>query len=173
MMKEFWDRNIPEDQVKAILKDDSHERFIELAALLLLRSNEPKKVFSLYFDRVLFAKNWARIKKQMNKDEWGSRRIVFWQAIYEKLLEQLKSQGMSFRHPQQKPRAEICRHVGQLIKSRRQNKQLTQKELAQKLGISQQIISQIEKGKQNVSLLTLQGVISGTGGRLVIKVKDA
>ena len=170
-MQEFWDRNISEDQLKAILKDGSHTRFIELAAVLLLRNNEPKKVFELYLDRVLFAQNWPQIKKQMSKDQWGNPRIIFWQAIYEKLLEKLKGEGMKFRVSSSEPRAEICRRVGQMIKDKRQSQKLTQKEFAQKLGVAQQVISQIENGKENLSLLTLQNIISATGGSLIIDIK--
>ena len=171
-MKEFWDRNISEEQLKVILKDDSHPRFVEICAILLLRNNEPRKVFELYLHRILFAKNWTKIKKQMNKNQWGSSRIDFWQAIYEKVAEQLKDQGIQIRAFHDKPRAKICHEVGQILKERRQNQNLTQEELAQKLGIKQQVISQIESGQGNPSLLTLNAIVSGTGGNLAITVTE-
>jgi len=39
----------------------------------------------------------------------------------------------------------------------------SQKELAQKLRISQQIISRIESGRENISLLTLEKVAAALG----------
>lgn len=171
-MEEFWDRNISEEQLKSILNDEHHPRFIELSALLLLRNNEPKKVFEFYLDRILFAQNWPKIKRQMRKNQWGSQRIDFWQAIFEKLAEQLKDKGISLRSHDHEPRAKICHEVGKIIKDRRQRQNLTQKELADRLGIKQQVVSQIENGKGNPSLLTLSAIVAGTGGTLVINVTE-
>ena len=169
-MKEFWDRNITEEQLKEILNDETHPRFTEMGALLLLRNNEPKKVFKLYLNRILFAKNWSKIKKQMRKNQWGSQRIDFWQAIFEKLAEQLKDKGISLRSHDQEPRAKICFVVGKIIRDRRQQQNLTQKQLADKLGIKQQVVSQIEKGRGNPSLLTPNTIVAGTGGTLTFNV---
>ena len=171
-MQEFWDRNISEEQLKAILSDENHPRFIEMSALLLLRNNEPKKVFELYLNRILFAQNWSKIKRQMRKNQWGSQRIDFWQAIFEKVAEQLKDQGISLRSYDHEPRAKICYDVGKIIRDRRQQQNLTQKELADKLGIKQQVVSQIESGKGNPSLLTLSAIVAGTGGTLAIHVTE-
>jgi len=171
-MKEFWDRNITEEQLIEILSNEKNARFIEMSALLLSRNNEPKKVFGLYLDRILFAKNWTKIKKKMKKNQWGNQRIEFWQAIYEKIAEKLKGSGISLRSHDQKPRSEICFVIGEIIRNRRQKQNLTQKQLAEKLGIKQQVVSQIENGKGNPSLITLNAVVAGTGGTLAFNVLE-
>ena len=83
----LWDRNIPPIKVKNILTDERHPKFTELAALLLARKNTPKEVFKNYLSRDTFFRNWQRIKKKMRQDKWTEDRIIFWQAVYEKLAE--------------------------------------------------------------------------------------
>jgi len=65
-----------------ILKDDSDPRFTEYASLVLSRVGKPKEVFISYLDKMLFLKNWRRIKRKMRKDRWNDARIVFWDEAY-------------------------------------------------------------------------------------------
>ncbi|VAX34833.1 hypothetical protein MNBD_UNCLBAC01-1472 [hydrothermal vent metagenome] len=154
----LWDRKISLRKVKSVLKDDQNIQFVSLCALLLSRKNIPKEVFGVYLDKQVFVQNWHRIKKQMRKDQWNSPRIVFWQAIYEKLLEIFKDKGVIFRKPKSASSCdEFCRNVGKGIKEQRRSQDLSQKDLAKKLGISQQIISRIERGG-NTSLLTIKKI---------------
>lgn len=69
-----------------------------------------------------------------------------------------------------KPETALCREVAQKIKSTRKQKGLTQNELAKKLRISQQLISRIESGKENISLLTLKKIASGLEAKLQIEI---
>ncbi len=153
----LWDRNIPTSKIDYILKDDNHERFSEIAALLLSRKNAPREVFDNYLDKKIFFRNWPRIKKNMRRNNWNDHRITFWQAVYEHLMKIFKEEGVKIPLRQQKPpTAEICLTVGQKIRKLREESRLTQKGLSEKLCISQQIISRIERGRDNVSLRTLQ-----------------
>jgi len=68
----------------------------------------------------------------------------------------------SWNNPQNK----FCRFIADKIKQRRKEKGLTQKALARKLKISQQMISRIENGKENISLLTLKNVVDSLEGRV-------
>ncbi|MFC1808431.1 hypothetical protein ACFL0T_08740, partial [Candidatus Omnitrophota bacterium] len=93
----LWDRKISLSAVKKILNDPGHREFTLFAPLLLVRNNEPSKVFKEYMDPEVFCKNWARIKKAMRKDKWSNQRITFWQAVYEKLIEKYRKKGIKFR----------------------------------------------------------------------------
>lgn len=160
----LWDRNIPEEELKDILKDPQHERFVEIAALLLSRNNVPKDIFSQYLDRKVFVQNWRRIKRQMRKNKWNDSRIIFWKAIYEKLFSDYKLKGVEvFERKIEKRNIGLSRDVGQKIRNLREEEKLSQKELAQKMGISQQMISRIETGRENLCFSSLEKIITALG----------
>ena len=91
----------------------------------------------------------------MRKNKWNNPRIDFWQAIYETVKLKLKKKGYVIRGASAfKPDA-LSGSVGKKLKEIRQRKKLSQNALAKKLSISQQMISRIEKGAENISLRTL------------------
>ncbi len=164
----LWDRKISVSQAKRILKDPKRNNFVFLAALLLSRKNDPKEVFGDYIDPLIFCKYWAAIKKRMRADKWNDARIVFWQAIYEKLLEKYRGKGVSFRKESLKIKSALSEETGRQIRDIRQEQGLSQKELAGKLGVSQQLISRIEKGKENIALSTLNNMSRALGRKIEI-----
>jgi DNA-binding XRE family transcriptional regulator len=167
----LWDKNISMEEIQKILKDPDNPRFIIMAEALLSRNNVPKEVFAAYLDRRTFVENWTRIKRQMRKDSWNNPRIIFWQFVYERVLEKFRQDGIKiFERKSKSPVNEFCRHVGGQLKRVRKKMHLTQDQLAQKIGISQQMISRIESGQENMSLTTLHTVTSGLGGELSIRV---
>ena len=165
----LWDTNISAEEIQKILKDPQNARFVNMAALLLSRSNTPKEVFEQYLDKNVFVQQWARIKRQMRKDAWNDPRIIFWQAVYEKLISEFKEKGIPVRIIKRAREShELCRDIGEKIRNLRQQIGLTQADLAQKLGVSQQIVSRIETGQDNMALLTLKKVAQGLGKEVLI-----
>ena len=170
----LWDRNISVDKIQKILKDTHHERFVATAALLLSRNNVPKEIFAQYLNRKIFVQHWSRIKRQMRKDAWNDPRIIFWQAVYEKLLAEFKQKGISIRPmKEEKIVNDLARQIADKLKNFRRNLHLTQKELADRIGISQQIISRIEKGRDDMRLHTLVNIFSFLGEQIVIESRSA
>lgn len=166
----LWDRNIPAKEIKNILTDERHPKFTELAALLLARKNTPKEVFKNYLPRDTFFRNWQRIKKKMRQDKWTEDRIVFWQAVYEKVAEIFREEGITIRPLKTiSPGDELFRDVGEQIKNLRKQAGLTQNNLAQKLDVSQQVISRVESGRDNVSLLTIKQVVGALGHKVTVQ----
>lgn len=166
----LWDRNISIEEIKNILRNPQHPRFLEIASLLLSRENSPKEIFKEYLDQVLFVSNWARIKRQMRKNSWSDPRIIFWQAVYEKLVAGIKSRGITIRERAGTAvPSGLNQSAAAKIKSARQELNLTQQEFADRLGISQQIISRIEKGQSDLRLSTLERVLRFLGERAEIK----
>lgn len=155
----LWDKKLTLAEVKDILKDESNERFVDIASTLLSRKNNPKEVFEEYVDKIDFAKNWPKIKRRMRKDKWNNPRITFWQAVYEKLLAIYSEKGIKVRLSGALPDSELCEYIGDQVKKIREEMKLTQNALADKMGISQQIISRIERGRENISLKTLERII--------------
>ena len=170
----LWDRNISMEEIKRILKNPQSERFGGIAALLLSRNNIPKEIFNEYLDQKTFVQNWARIKRQMRKDAWNDPRIIFWQAIYTKLVSEFKEKGMAIRSAKgQMVRDESCQRIGNEIKDKRQKMDWTQNELAERLGVSQQIISRIENGRDNMSFLTIKKIYQVLGEPFNIEAPNA
>ena len=164
----LWDRKIDISRVKSILNDPGDKEFFALAALLLARNNEPREVFSKYIKPLVFCKNWNGIKKIMRKDKWAAQRIIFWQAVYEKIADKYRSRGIVFREGTYAVKNIICKETGARIGNIRREQGLSQKEFAKKIGISQQVISRVEKGKENVSLIMLNNISRALNKRLEI-----
>ena len=167
----LWDRKIGEQKAKIILNNPKNKHFLSLAGILLSRKNTPKEVFKNYLKPIDFLQNWQKIKKQMRKDSWANPRIEFWQAIYEKLREKYKKNGVLNREIcPVKPKNEFCGAIAEKIKAIRKQKGITQSSLAKKLKVSQQMVSRIEKGKENISLLTLKNIVDGLGAKLHLEI---
>lgn len=168
----LWDRKISVKQARAILKNPSNRHFFILSALLLSRKNTPGEVLRYYLEPKLFLRYWRKIKTRMRKDAWNNPRIEFWQAIYEKLKEKYERKGITFPEEfiAQRPDNGFCKEVADKMKMARKQRGLTQAELAKKLKISQQIISRIESGRENVSLQTLKKITDGLDAQLSIDI---
>ncbi|MBU1122221.1 MAG: helix-turn-helix transcriptional regulator [Candidatus Omnitrophota bacterium] len=164
----LWDVELTESRAKKILKDTKHKDFFVVVSLLLSRNNQAKDIFKEYLDPLIFCNYWARIKKRMRQDRWNTSRINFWQTIFDKLKDRYHSRGIILRKTEKISRDKLCRDVGDKIRSLRQEKNFSQKEFADKLGISQQLISRIEKGQENVSLVTLKNLVRALGRKVSI-----
>lgn len=167
----LWDRKISLSSAKAILNNPEDKLFISLSALLLSRKNSPQEVFKGHLKPKDFCQNWQRIKKKMSQDDWNNPRIEFWQAVYEKLIEKFRKRGISFEKPKVIVADEFCKMVGDKIRAIRKEKGLNQGDLARKLNVSQQMISHIESGKENISLRTLKNIVDSLGLKAEIEIK--
>lgn len=65
----------------------------------------------------------------------------------------------------------IVEKVGELIRETRKRKGLTQKELGETMGLSESTINKYEAGRQNLSLETVQKIVTALGGDLEINFK--
>jgi DNA-binding XRE family transcriptional regulator len=164
----LWDRNISSAAAKKIMKDTGTKEFVPLAALLLSRNNDSKDVFRHYLKPLVFCKQWAAIKRRMRKDKWSEPRIVFWQAIYENLSDRYRKKGIVFRGEMSQAKEPLCYATGKQISGIRREQGLSQKEMAKKIGISQQLISRIEKGRENASVSTLANMARALNKKLEI-----
>jgi len=164
----LWDSRLKEGRVRKILKDGGHPKFDIYAERLLSRVSDPKMVFSIV-DKVTFCKKWPSIKKRMKKDLWIKSRVVFWQTIYERILEQLKEQGIRIRKLQGTEISPERIELSRQIRNIREKLGYTQKDMAEKLGVIQQYISKIENGRENLSMDTARRIADVLGKRLIIK----
>lgn len=164
----LWDKNISENKLKEIFADKNNLRFISLTALLLSRKNSAEEVFKEYIKREDFFVRWHSIKKRMRKNSWNDQRIEYWQAIYDTLKKIPAIVELRQKEFKELPFA-LSREIAEQIREEREKLGLTQKNLADKLDISQQIISRVESGKHNISLATLNKIYQKLGISLTVK----
>ena len=165
----FWDKKMSLEEIKNILRDESHEEFISLAALLLGRTTDIKGVFSNYLDKITFCKNWRKIKQKMRKDKWNSPNINFWDEVYHVVVEKNKIQIVQKREILKKPE---LGNLSDIIKKTRRENGWTQKELSENVGLSQQTISLMESGKFNFSVKTLMKILGALKLKFELKPRD-
>lgn len=168
----FWDKNIEVGEIKSALSDESHPEFIELAALLLSRVNQPKEVFDNYIDKKLFCRNWRRIKRRMRRNKWNDARIIFWDEVY-----RVAAKGMDkdeLKRADRRPLSQDAQTAGIFAKIRevRLRFGLTQAQLGEKAGLSQQTVSFVEKGYVNISLQTLNKITAAIGLKIYIAERE-
>ena len=142
---------VSEEHVQKILQNKNHPEFYIFAEKLFARVNDPKLAFE-YVDKKIFYRTWLSIKKRILKDTWAKPAVDFWEKIY--ALEIIGNQRLT---------------LAQRIKAVRVKKKLTQKQLADRLGVIQQHISRIESGNENVTFHTLQKLAQALNSRLVVK----
>ena len=154
-----WDVRRSDEEIRRILKNPKDSNFLHYAALLLARSNVPKEVFGGYLNKEHFCREWQNIKRRMRKDKWDLGRIQFWEEIYRHVKEDLKAKGLVLRRPVSQPAENSLRvRMGRRIKGARRLKKMTQADLAQGSHLTQQFVSRIEQGVENVSLDTLERI---------------
>jgi DNA-binding XRE family transcriptional regulator len=165
----FWDKNLTKNQVLSILKDGSNPRFIEFASLLLARTNKPKKVFDKYLTQEIFVNNWSNIKRRMKENKWNVSRIIFWDEIYKAVKRKTNI------HPVRSAKERFIeidpaiKELSDLIREQRIKSGLTQMQLANKSGLSQQSISFVERGYVNISLRTLKKIADALNLKIVLE----
>jgi len=167
----LWDRKISISEARKILKNPNNKRFILIASLFLARKNNIQEVFR-ELDPPIFCKHWAEIKKAMKQDKWTESRVIFWQAVYEATRDRYRKKGVKFRKDTSVVRDAACEIIGKEIRRIRKEKGLSQKGLSQKTGISQQLISRIEKGRENISLITLKRISMAFAKKVAINFID-
>jgi DNA-binding XRE family transcriptional regulator len=149
LKKYFWSLSPKAlKEVKAILKNPNHPRFLDRAFTLLSRCDKPKEVFSV-IEKRQFVAAWPRVRKYWVKMGQAPEFRSWWETIYEQL-----SKGESMKAPGGYP-SNIVLKIGKIIHARRLKKGISQMDFARQVGMRQPDISAIEAGRKNVTLETL------------------
>ncbi|MBU4479398.1 MAG: helix-turn-helix domain-containing protein [Candidatus Omnitrophica bacterium] len=170
--KIFWDKNISDSEVRKILKDVTHPRFIYFVAALMSRTNDAKMVFREYLSRRDFVRHWQKIKRKMRQNDWNDSRILYWDEFYAVFRKGLKQNGKNDVKEKRSAINEELEKIGNKIRKARNKKNLTQRELAEKIGLSQQTVSFVERGYNNISFVTLQKITEALELNIYINVTD-
>jgi len=143
-------------RVRNILGDPGSDGFLTIAALVISHDNDPDHLLKEYLAPKVFLEYWPAIRQKILKNDWGKDRIAAWEAIYRKLS------------PRGQGKEELCLSLGKKIASLRRRARLSQKGLAGRMGVSQQLISRIESGGENVSYATLANIAKALRKRVKV-----
>ncbi|MBI2167551.1 MAG: helix-turn-helix transcriptional regulator [Candidatus Omnitrophica bacterium] len=146
-----WDINLSYGKIKEILKREDDPRFPRLAGALLSRVPEPAEVFGL-ISPAAFCRRYRAIEREILSDEWTREKAAFWKATCLRLSRELRERGEKIRKPGKIKLDDFDRTLVSKIKQCRKNALLSQKELAQWMGLSQQYISGVETGRERVTI---------------------
>jgi DNA-binding XRE family transcriptional regulator len=161
----LWNVKLTDEEARKILKDPEDPRFLIYAARRLATANLPREVFRDYLKKEDFLKCWPAIKRQMRKDAWNRDRVIFWQGVYEYLIKALKKKGTPFVRPKAEVRIDPeQKKTGGMLRVLRRSRKMTQEELAERVGLTQQHIAKIEKGLTRPRPKTLEKIEKALGG---------
>jgi DNA-binding XRE family transcriptional regulator len=157
----LWDTRLSQRRVKQILKDEGNPRFYIYAEKLFSRTQDPKTAFAFIPKRV-FLKQWPVIKKRVEKDTWAQEKAKRWQAFYDQSLKAL---------PKPVEASAERMNIAQQIRDIRIKNGYTQRDMAQKLGVIQQYVSNLETGRENFTVDTLKRIALILNKQLDIQLK--
>ena len=165
----LWDSRLSVEEAENILKDRSDPRFDYFAEKLISRDS-PKVVFDLMSEES-FCRRWPQIKKRMRKNQWAKQRVDFWDVIYKRVYERLKEKGIMIRRPERVDVSRERMEVSSQIRKIRKSTGLTQKDVADRLGVIQQYISKIETGHENISIDSLKRIADVLDKKLIVRLR--
>lgn len=148
--KYFWGLN-PKAvaETEKIIKNSSHPRYPEKMFIVLSRCDKPKELFS-FINKKRFVEDWPKIRRFWIKKKQAEDFRAWWETVYEELIER---EGIRKSPRGRSP--EIFKNVGEIIRNKRIENGLSQKDMASKTWLRQPDISKIEQGRVNVTLETL------------------
>lgn len=158
----YWDLNMPFKKIKQILAREDDPRFPRLAGTLLARVQDSKQVFNL-ITPASFCRRYQAIENEIKSDEWTKERASFWKATYLRLSKELQEKGERIRKQEVIELDAFDRALLEKVIQCRKTAAMSQKELAQFMGYSQQFISGIETGRQKMTVDFLKKLARITG----------
>lgn len=147
--KYFWNLNPKAlKETKKILQNPFHPQFESKIITLLSRCDRPKEVFAL-LGRDKFIESWPKIRRAWNRMGQYTDFKAWWETIYEQLLSRKTVKaGPEGNEPS------ILRTIGLLLKNERNKLGLSQSDLSQRVHVNQPDLSDIERGRKNITMLT-------------------
>lgn len=166
----YWDIPIPYSKIKQILAREEDPRFARIAGAMLSRMQDPKQAFEL-ISPAAFCRHFRAIEKEILSDEWTKGKAAFWKATYLRLSKELKEKGEKIRKPEKIELDDFDRVLLEKVKQCRKNALMSQKELAEFMGYSQQYISGIETGREKMTLDFLKKLSGITRERIELIIE--
>lgn len=166
----YWDLNMPFKKIKQILAREDDPRFPRIAGTLLSRVQDPKQVFEL-INPAAFCRRYQAIENEIKSDEWAREKAAFWKATYLRLSRELKEKGERIRKPEVIELDPFDRALIEKVKQCRKQAAMSQKELAQFMGCSQQFISGLETGREKITVDFLKKLSEVTNQPIDLRIE--
>ena len=166
----YWDLNMPLKKIKQILAREDDPRFPRLAGTLLARVQDPKQVFEL-ITPIAFCRRYQSIENEIKADEWTKGKATLWKTTYLRLSKELQEKGEKIRKPEIIELDTFDRALVEKVKQCRKSAAMSQKELAQFMGYSQQFISGIETGREKITMEFLKKLTEITNQRIDLTIE--
>ena len=167
-----WDIRIPPEAIREVLENDQNPQFVSIAARLLARTNDPQEVFS-WISPKAFCHRFYAIQREISKDEWTKEKAAFWRATYQRYLRQFRKEGVRIRERAPREIDAFSRRILEKVRTCRQRAHLSQRELAARMGYSQQFISGVENGREKITIDFLRKFAEATGSRFDVTLHSA
>lgn len=158
----YWDLGMPFEKIRDILTDERNPKFPRVAARLLARVDDPEQVFSL-ITPLAFCRRFIAIQQEVDKDEWTKDKGAFWRATYERYVREFQRSGVRLRQSQPRERDPFVEELTSKLRQSREALHLSQSDVAEMLGCSQQFVSGIEQGREKVTIDYLRRFADKTG----------
>ena len=166
----YWDLNTPLKKIKQILSREDDPRFPRLVGTLLSRVQDAKQVFEL-ITPTAFCRRYHAIENEIKSDEWTKEKAAFWKATYLRLSKELQEKGEKIRKPEVIELDAFDRALVEKVTQYRKAASMSQKELAQFMGYSQQYISGIETGREKITIDFLKKLAQIIGQRIDLTIE--
>ena len=166
----YWDLNMPLKKIKQILARQDDPRFPRITGTLLARVQDPKQVFNL-ITPTSFCRRYQAIGNEIKSDEWTKERASFWKATYLRLSKELQEKGERIRKSEIIELDAFDRALVEKVIQCRKVAAMSQKELAQFMGYSQQFISGVETGRQKMTVDFLKKLSEITDQRIDLRIE--
>lgn len=144
--KYFWGLN-PKAvrETERIIRDPNHPRYPEKMFVILSRCDKPKELFSIVAKKE-FIESWPKIRSYWIRRRQADDFRAWWETVYEELIKREGQKGSP---------SGVFKNLGEIIRAKRIESGLSQKNLADRTRLKQPDISKIEQGKANITLETL------------------
>lgn len=158
----YWDLNMPFTKIRQILAREDDPRFPKIAGTLLSRVQDSKQVFDL-ITPAAFCRRFRAIEREIKTDEWAKEKAAFWKTTYLRLSKELQEKGEKIRKPEVIKLDAFDRALVAKVIQCRKVAAMSQQELAEFMGCSQQFISGIETGRERINMDFLKKLSQITG----------
>lgn len=144
--------NRTDEELRVILSDPDHEEFGQTGARLLDSTKDLEQVAD-FVDKEILGNHYERFRRNMSSDR---RSIQYWDRIVKTIRDQL---GIEVPGEEWSPTGGMAsRNIGRQIKNIREEKGMTQQDLAERLDVSRQAVSQIENGHRKLTIERLRRI---------------
>ncbi len=150
----IWNRpGVDDETLKEVLSDPESPMFEEYAAELLESTMDTDTV-KQYLSLETLAKHYEDIKKKFSRSQSGNVSLnrQHWERTVDIIRDELGMDEEDGDGPNGTESSSLAKTIGRRLRNIREEKGMTQQEMAEKIGCSRQTISSFERGEREISL---------------------